>query len=141
MIFDTCFIIDLLKGDNYESLSKRYNEINKKYKELLDEAKKEANDKRLLYFKYSGELSISADLANELIYSYPGKVIVVVFVKGEKANMSIRGDNVRDILKKVMEDIEGNAGGHRDACGGTINIKDLEKFKSKISYVLGEDGW
>ncbi len=130
---------EILNGEDYEFIVKRYNEIDKKYKLLLDKARKEADDKNLLYFQYAGDLSISADLANELIYFYPEKKIVVVFIKEDKANLSLRGKKIRDILNKAMKGIEGSGGGHEDACGGTINAKDLEKFKSNIFNILSED--
>ena len=84
-------------------------------------------------------MSISSDLANELIYLYPKKIIVVVFAKEGKANLSLRGINVREIFENALKGIEGAGGGHKEACGGTISTNDLEKFKSNISHILGED--
>lgn len=127
---------EIIKGDECEFILKRYKEIENKYKLLLDKAKKEANEDKLLYFQYSGSLSISGDLANELAYIYPDKIVVVVFIKDDKANMSLRGKNVKDLLRGSMKDIEGSGGGHKDACGGTINTKHLEKFKSNIYDIL-----
>ncbi len=131
---------EIVKGDEYEFIIDRYKEIEKKYRLLLDKAKKEDYENKILYFKYSGDLSISGDLANELAYIYPNKIVVVVFIKEDKANMSLRGKNVKDLLKSSMNGINGSGGGHKDACGGTINVKDLEKFKSNIYDRLRENG-
>lgn len=130
---------EILNGDGYEDIIKRYHEIEKKFSKILEKAEKKVTDKKLLYFEYSGDLSVSAEISGELIYKYPNKIIVVIFTKGDKANMSLRGNNVRDLLNKAMKGIDGTGGGHKDACGGTMNTKDLEKFKSNIVDIIKEN--
>ncbi|RMD67207.1 DHH family phosphoesterase [Candidatus Pacearchaeota archaeon] len=110
---------------------KRYNFVKRKYDELLRRAKSFA-DERMVFFVYAGNLSISADLANELSYHYPGKYIVVAYRKGDVANLSLRGSNVRDLLAKVLKKVEGTGGGHRDAVGARINASNLQKFKREL---------
>ncbi len=107
---------------------KKYAEIKKKYEVLLRDARKSVEGD-LIFFEYSGELSISADLSNELSYLYPGKYIVVAYQNGGLANLSIRGSNVRDVLSRVLEKVGGTGGGHEDAVGARISINDLGKFK------------
>lgn len=113
----------------------RYERINRKYSKLIEKAKKIGKkSKRVLFFSYSGDLSISADIANELLYYFPGKLIVVAYLSGSKANVSLR-DNTLDLrifLDKVMEGIEGTYGGHKAACGATIASSDLSRFKERI---------
>jgi len=112
-----------------KAFSKKYREIKKKYDLLLSEAKKEAGEK-LLFFRYSGDLSISADLANELSYLFRGKYIAVAYTKGAITNISMRGKNVKAILEKVLKNLENaTGGGHEDAVGSRIRTEDLEKFK------------
>ncbi len=131
---------EILNDDSYGFILNRYHEINKKYTELLEKAKEHATEKKLLFFQYSGDLSISGDLANELAFLYPDKIIVVSFVKEGKVNMSLRGkEDVREILKKALEGSDGTGGGHKYACGGTINAKDLQKFKSNLANILNEN--
>ena len=77
--------------------------------------------------------SLSADIANELIYRYPGKIVVVVYVVGEKVNVSMRGKNVKDLTEKAIEGLIGaTGGGHRDATGATLSKSDLMEFKKRI---------
>src|SRR3989344_1037734 len=68
-------------------MHKRFNEIDSKEKKLLQKAllvaKKSQN---LLYFQYGGDLSISADLSNELNFLFPKKIVVVVYIRGTKGN-------------------------------------------------------
>ena len=115
----------------------RFNQINKKYQKLLDKAKLLADENKLLFFQYAGDLSISADLANELCYSYPQKIIVVVYVSGIKANISGRGEKVKNFILKSIERIEGaTGGGHENAVGAQVKIEDLEKFRENLEKLI-----
>ena len=112
----------------------RFDQINTHYQKLLKKAiaigKK---SEELLFFQYSGNLSISGELANELMYLFSGKIVVVAYIKGIKANLSIRGKGVRKLFLKAIDDIEGaTGGGHEDAVGGQVKIEDLEKFRENL---------
>jgi single-stranded DNA-specific DHH superfamily exonuclease len=115
-------------NDNY-FFRKKYQDIKKKYEALLEKAEKCA-DGMLLFFEYGGELSISADLANQLSHSFPDKYVIVVYKKGAVANLSLRGKNIKKILLRVMEKVEGTGGGHEHAVGAQLKVEDLGKFKS-----------
>lgn len=122
-------------GKNY-LMHKRFKQVDRKYKNLLTRAKKTGLDSgkgKVLFFKYSSELSISGELANELSYFFPEKIIVVAHVKGAKVNLSCRGKNVREKFLKIIEGIESaNGGGHLDAVGGQIDSRHLEEFKKSF---------
>lgn len=119
-------------------MHKRSAEIERKYQSLLLKAEKLANkSKKILFFKYSGELSISAELANELCYRYNEKIIVVAYVKGGKVNLSVRGEKVRTLVIKAVEGLEGaTAGGHENAVGAQMKSEDLEKFEKKLEETI-----
>jgi len=124
---------EILKEISGNQLLKRYNHVNQKYQRLFEKAKNVVKESKLIYFQYGGELSLSADLANELYYKFPGKIIAVVYLKGEKANVSLRGDNVKDLTEKAIEEFEdATGGGHRNATGAKVNTRDLNKFKEKL---------
>ena len=73
----------------------RFEQIDKTYQKLLKKANKIGeNSKKILFFQYGGELSISSDLSNHLIYQFPNKVIVVIYISGMKASISVRGKNI-----------------------------------------------
>jgi len=110
---------------------KKYNEVKKKYDVLLEKAKNNVGGK-LIFFSYSGEVSMSSDISNELSYLYPKKYVVVVYINGAVSNISMRGKNVREILKKVLNEVEGSGGGHENAVGARINTRDLEKFRDVL---------
>lgn len=111
------------------SFRKRYNEVKRKYDELIEKAKNE-NAERLIFFSYGGNISISADIANELSYRYPNKYICVAYKNGAFSNLSLRGKKIRRILERILIKFENaSGGGHEDAVGARIQTGDLEKFK------------
>jgi len=115
-----------------KQILKRYSEINLKYKVLVDRARTQVDDK-LIYFKYSGDISLSANIANQLSYEFPDKVIVVVYLNSDIASLSLRGKNIRNLTLKGIEDIEGaTGGGHENATGAKMSVSDLPKFKEKM---------
>lgn len=116
----------------------RFKQVDLKYQKLLEKAisigKKQD---KMLFFQYGGDLSISGDLANELSYSFPDKLIVVAYIKGIKVNVSIRGKKSRDILLEAIKDLEEvSGGGHEDAVGGQIRFVDLEKFRENLEGIV-----
>ena len=126
---------DVLNESNKNYLMhQRFNHIEKRYQRLLKEAL-EQNDSRdkILFFQYGGDLSISAELSNELSYRFPDKYVVVMYLKGIKVNISIRGKNVKDKLERTIKEIEGaGGGGHEDAVGAQIRREDLELFRKRF---------
>jgi len=61
----------------------------------------EKSDK-LVFFKYSSETKLSAEIANKLIYKWPNKIIAVAYVHEERANISFRGRRVRMLVEKAL---------------------------------------
>jgi len=116
------------------SMHKRSNELYEKYNKLIKKAKLEIKDsEKLFFFKYGGDISMSADIANKLMYLFPEKIIVVAKVADYKAGLSIRGKNIREKVVKVIENIEGaTGGGHEDAVGAQMRAGDLEKFEKEL---------
>jgi len=117
------------------AIHRRYKQINRKYEKILEKAKKIArdHDKRILFFQYSGELSLSSEIANELTYLFPEKIIAVAYIRGSKINVSIRGNiNVRELVAESLKGIESTSGGHEHACGATLNVEDLPKFRDNL---------
>ena len=113
---------------NY-AFRKRYLEIKRKYSSLVESAK-ECVFGKLLFFEYSGDLSISAEISNELSFIFPGKYILVAYRKGNISNISLRGKNVKDILEKILKHLNGaTGGGHDDAAGARIRTDELPKFR------------
>ncbi|MDO8508847.1 MAG: hypothetical protein Q7S27_04140 [Nanoarchaeota archaeon] len=122
----------LMEVSGNHSFRKRYREIKRKYDDLLERAKSSQYEK-IIFFDYTGDLSISSDIANELSYIYPKKYISVAFRKGGVSNVSLRGKGIRKILEKMIKKFENaSGGGHEDAVGARIQTNDLEKFKNAL---------
>ncbi len=114
--------------DGNGAFALKYREILKKYTVLLDAAKLSVSDKYLI-FNYSGTLSISSDLSNELSYIFPGKYICVAYSSGPITNISLRGNNVKNILEQVLPSFVGaTGGGHKDAVGARIQASEWDRF-------------
>ncbi len=117
--------------ENY-NFRKKYREIRKKYDELLNTAKNSVYE-NVIFFDYGGDLSISADISNELSYLHPEKYIAVAYKKGSNINISLRGKGVKKILEKILNKFENaTGGGHEDAVGARIQSSDFEKFKESF---------
>ncbi len=129
---------EVLEESNKNKLMhKRHDFIEGKRKKLVEKAKSLADDSKLLFFQYSGDMSISSDLANELNYLFPEKFVFVVYTTGVKANISARGKNVKEILINSIEGFEGaTGGGHEDAVGAMIKIDDLEEFIKRVGEII-----
>lgn len=112
---------------------KRYNEIKKKYNAILSKLDESCVFGNLVFFDYAGDLSISAEIANELCYKYPSKYISVAYIKEGISNISLRGKRIKEILERVIGKFEGaSGGGHEDAAGARIRSADLARFREAL---------
>ncbi len=125
---------DVLNESSRNSfMHKRFQDIKSKADKYVKEASSQIGDSKLLFFKYSGSMSISADISNELYYLFPEMFIVVAYVSGIKLNISARGKGIKKIILKSIEGLEGaTGGGHEDAVGAMVKAGDLEKFKENL---------
>lgn len=128
---------EVLDEDKAKLILQRFKQVNSKYSKLIEKAKKFAKGK-MLFFQYGGELSLSADVANELSFLFPEKLIVVAYIKGVKANISLRWKkDVREITLKAIEGLEGaTGGGHEHATGAQVTVEDLPKFKENLMKLI-----
>lgn len=112
---------------------KRYEDINKKYQVILKKSEEHITDD-MIFFGYSGDLSINQYVSNELFYRYPDKVIVTLYNKSSMVNVSLRwkGD-IRAATVNAIKDIEGaTGGGHEHATGARIPADKIQVFKENL---------
>lgn len=130
----------LEENSKNRAMHHRYNEIESRYQKLLKKAVSlENKHEKPLFFQYGGDLSISGELANELVYNFPEKIVVVVYTKGLKANISVRGKKVREVFLEAIKDLEGSTGGgHEEAVGGQVKAQDIELFKSNLEKLISK---
>jgi len=128
----------LEESSGNQTMYYRYKQVDSKYKRLLKKSISFVGEGRMIFFPYGGDLSISSDISNELSYLFKDKIVVVLYNKGSKVNISMRGKGVRDIFARAIKDIEGaRGGGHENAIGGQINSKDVERFRERLEELIG----
>lgn len=126
----------LEENSKTKHILEKYNEINAKYKELLEKSQYNLGDK-LIFFHYSGSHSLSSNIANELIFKFPEKIIVVIYTRDNMANISLRGKNIRKITVSAIKNIPGaTGGGHKNATGAKMPQEFLPKFKENIERLI-----
>lgn len=120
------------ENSNTKSFLERYQQIENIVDKLFLKAKEKIH-KNILFFVYSGEMSLSQHLADRLIYEYPEKVIVVGYESENKGRIkfSLRGKiDVRKIALDATEKFQGaTGGGHKNSSGLQIFSKDVAEFK------------
>jgi len=132
---------DLLEEDSKtKHILKRYEEVNSKYQYLFKKAKENIGEK-LIFFQYGGTLSLSSNIANQLKYEYPDKIIAVAYINDDFANISLRGNvDVRKLTLLAIKDIEGaSGGGHTNATGAKMTLDNLPIFKAKIEELMEKE--
>ncbi|MEA3248080.1 MAG: DHHA1 domain-containing protein [Nanoarchaeota archaeon] len=132
---------DLLEENQYtKQLHKRNSQLNEFYNKQIDKAEANYDEKSsLLFFSYSGNTSMSSEIANRLYYNHKDKLIIVAFKRPEKINISIRGKNALKITYEAIKDIENaTGGGHENATGAMVPIDEFEKFKENIKQLTKE---
>ncbi|MEA3414227.1 MAG: DHHA1 domain-containing protein [Nanoarchaeota archaeon] len=129
--------LDVLdENSKNKEMHERFSKINLKLNNFVEKAKKEAG-KKVLFFKYAGETSMSADLSNKLSYEVKDKVIVVAYVKGARVNVSMRGKKIRDKVLEILKEFPlSTGGGHEDAVGAQMDLDQLDEFVEKLEKSL-----
>ena len=120
------------------SIHSRSNELYEKYRKLIKKAKEKAKDSdKLLFFRYGGDMGMSAEISNRLKYLFPEKVIAVVREKEARASLSIRGKGIKNKVVKIIEKLESaTGGGHEDAVGAQMRLEDVDKFEEELLKVI-----
>lgn len=120
------------------SFAQKYEDIHQRYVALLAKAPSISNE-HLVFYHYGGSLSISADLANELLHRFPSKYIMVVYTNAGICTMSLRGKEIKQILEQLLPSFVGaSGGGHDDAVGARIRTEDLSRFKEALENALSK---
>ncbi len=120
-------------------LWKKYEKVKKIYDALLKESLKNKNKSAIHLFVYQDDkLSLTKDIANELLYKLK-KVIIIGREKDDELRCSIRAPeniNVQKALEKALVGIEGYGGGHKHACGAAIKKQDFKQFIENLKKEL-----
>ncbi len=133
---------EILEGSTPQGkfILRRAKQIEKDYDDLLKEALKSVTKDKLILYYYKGrENSFTKELANEILFKYPNKVILICREKGGEMKCSLRtGPDLilPPILEKALHDIDGYGGGHEHACGACIKIDDFNQFVDNLRKLI-----
>lgn len=122
-------------------LWKRYEHINHAYEALKKRAEKAiVKDDPLIVFTYTDDtLSLTKDLANELLYQHNDKIIVLGREKSGELRCSLRSGPktiLAPLVQKALVGIQGYGGGHEHAVGCGIKKEDFPQFLDNIRREL-----
>jgi single-stranded DNA-specific DHH superfamily exonuclease len=120
-------------------LWKKYLEVNKVYEDMLNKALKHDSKDPIFVYTYSDDqLSLTKDLANELLYRL-NKVVIVGREKSGEVRCSLRAPGkikLATALEKALIGIDGYGGGHEQACGAGIKKEDFRRFLENLKKEL-----
>jgi single-stranded DNA-specific DHH superfamily exonuclease len=140
-LFKAKNIYDLKEENEYtKRFHSRVDQLNEFYNKQLEKAESQFKPSSpTLFYIYSGNTSMSSEIANRLYYNHKNKLVIVAFKRPEKVNISIRGENALKITYRAIKNIEGaTGGGHENATGAMVPINDFEKFKENIKEIAQE---
>jgi len=124
-----------------EKLIESYQKIENEIIAMLSDA--EAVSERignLILYEMKSEYNIRSDLSRKLSEKHPNKLIIVYERGSKKIKISARNQDVIDVgrvLQKAAEGMRASAGGHENAAGATLEEKDWEEFKQRLSELVG----
>lgn len=120
-------------------LWKKYLEVNAEYEKMLSSALKHDSDDKLFVYTYSDDkLSLTKDLANEVLFKLK-KVVIVGREKSGEMRCSLRapaGVKLAKAMERALIGIEGYGGGHEQACGAGIKKEDFKLFLDNLKKEL-----
>jgi len=132
--------LDILEVTNKNNfMHERFEVLDSKIKKFVERANEKGHglSEKFVYFEYGGDLSLSADISNELSFLFPKESVFVVFLAQGKANISARGKNIRKIVLEAIKDLKNSTGGgHEDSAGAKVMTEDLEKFKNNLTKLF-----
>ena len=125
------------KSKEGKELFDKSQKVMKEYNVFMKKALNEEKDRNVIVFRYHSDTSsFTADLANELIHRNPHCVIMVARNSEEQVRVSLRsgekGVDLRKMLAKIFEEMDGDGGGHEHASAASIHEKDFNTFVEKV---------
>jgi len=125
-------------SNNAKEIMKIYEKVNKEYQKLLKEALKPQKSKVHLFIYEPEKISFTGELSNEVKFNIKNKMIIVGRKTNDAFKLSLRyeKDDLRKILEKSLNGLDGYGGGHKHACGANISSKDFDEFISRLENYI-----
>ncbi|MGM5479879.1 MAG: DHHA1 domain-containing protein [Nanobdellota archaeon] len=116
-------------------IMKRFEKHNHEYNKLKEQLHINEKDPLLLFTYNDQQNSYTTDLSNELLYTYPDKMIIIARKSNGSYKCSLRSSklHVHDILEQALLTVNNSTGGgHTHACGAIIAE---EEFNTMIETI------
>ena len=123
-------------SERTRALREKYEALEKEYTSVRDDALSQIGEDRVFVYVYTTNgYSMTTELANELSYRYPSRLIIIARLARGAYRMSIRCREhpVREALEHALRHVRGGGGGHLHACGAHVHEEDFEIFIDALS--------
>ena len=128
-------VTELIKQNQEDAVyvMKHVKKISETYDEIKEGVAKVKSKNKLFVYIYSNDKhSITKELANEVSYMHPDKIVMVGRDRAGTIKMSVRSKTVPilPIIEKIFStgNVRGYGGGHEYACGVVLENYDFDKF-------------
>lgn len=124
-------------------VSRKYKKFSQLYRALFDQAARQRARNNLFVFVYSGPHAFGGELANELAWRMPKKVVLIGREKAGWVRLSLRAGRawpvpIREALLTALKGIKGYGGGHPLACGANVKREDLDRFLTQFAAEIDQ---
>ncbi|MBI4895574.1 MAG: DHH family phosphoesterase [Candidatus Aenigmarchaeota archaeon] len=124
-----------------QEFMKSYEEIESEKTAILSNAQDQSKTVgNLVLYEISSKFNLRSEISTRLAEKQKDKFVMVYEKVGKKINSSVRNQskkfNVDKVLKKAMEGLSGQAGGHEAAGGVTIDEKDWNLLIDNILAII-----
>ncbi|MGK0209362.1 MAG: single-stranded DNA-specific DHH superfamily exonuclease [Patescibacteria group bacterium] len=126
---------DLLEeNEETKAFHKKYRGLRNELMKNVERAESESDlPNGVFYYSYSGSVSMSSLLSNQLYFKHPDSLVIVAYKKSDRVNVSIRGIGAKKFTGLLVKDIDGaSGGGHEVATGAMIPLIEVDKFEEMI---------
>lgn len=143
-------IVNILESSkNFEdvlqnsTLSECYRNVQQEIERVLIDAKSKIDTgKRVLFYEIMSRFNISSIISTKLSKEYPGKIIILWQLIGNKIKVSARNQsrefNVGRLLMEATKNMKyASAGGHDAAGGVSMRAEDWDEFVERINTITG----
>ena len=119
-------------------LHRHYIKHYKEYEEYLVKAKGLKPKKNSYNYTYDNpKTSVTKDLANNMSYIYPKKLVIIGRVKNENVILSLRWNkSMEKIIEEASLNLNVKIGGHPNAMGGTVLYTDWDEFIKRVEKLV-----
>ena len=129
---------DFIKSD--DRLLNSYKEIaNEIAAVVLDAEKGSERTGKVILYNIKSKYNLRSSISSELSKRHPNKIVIVYQEVSNRIKVSARSQGEYDIGKLFQEATAGfdaSAGGHENAAGATVEKKDWDAFKEKLTSLL-----